>query len=118
MQLFLLSGQAIIGSVFILGAVSDILGYNMLQQLLQRKGIPYDQYLLPGAIGLKIAGGLALIFNTWAPLAAFLLAGFTMIANVIFHPFWKVAASDRKKEYYAFLLYMAVIGGLMVIVGR
>ena len=118
MQLFLLAGQAIIGLVFVLGAVSDILGYSKLLQLLQRKRIPYDQYLLPGAIGLKIVCGLGLMFNVWAPLSAFLLAGFTLIANIIFHPFWMVVPTERQKEYFAFVIHLAVIGGLLVIVGR
>lgn len=118
MEKFAIIGQAIIGIFFILGAIPDILERDALQQLLQRKRIPYDQYLLPGAIGLKIVCGLMLVFNFWPAVAAFFLAGFTLIANVIFHPFWIVPAPDRKKEYYAFMVYMAVIGGLMVIVGK
>lgn len=118
MEFFTSAGQAIIGIVFILGAVSDILERSALQQLLQRKNIPYENYLLPGAIGLKIVCGLALVFNILAPIAAFFLAGFTLIANIIFHPFWMVPANDRKKEYFAFVVHMAVVGGLMVIVGK
>jgi putative oxidoreductase len=118
MELFALIGQAIIGIVFILGAVTDIMDRNMLLVMLQRKNIPQEKYLLSGAIGLKIVCGLGLIFNIFAPAAAFFLAGFTLIANVIFHPFWSVAPSDRKREYFAFVVHMAVIGGLLVIVGR
>lgn len=118
MEFFMLAGQAIIGLVFLLGAVTDIMDRKALQQLLIRKNIPYDHYLLPGAIGLKITCGMALVFNILAPAAAFFLAGFTLIANIIFHPFWMVPASDRKKEYFAFVIHLAVIGGLMVVVGR
>jgi putative oxidoreductase len=118
MEMFVLAGQAIIGIVYILGAVSDIIDREVLLQMLQRKRIPYENYLLPGAIGLKIVCGLALIFNILTPVAAFFLAGFTLIANVIFHPFWISPANERKKEYFAFVFNMAIIGGLMVIVGR
>lgn len=118
MEFFTIAGQATVGAVFLLGALSDILERSALQQLLQRKKIPYVNYLLPGAIGLKIVCGLALVFNILVPIAAFFLAGFTLIANIIFHPFWMVPATERKKEYFAFIVHMAVIGGLMVMVGK
>lgn len=117
MEKIAIIGQAIIGIVFILGAVTDIMERNALLGLLQRKNLRYENYLLYGAIALKIICGLGLIFNFAAPVAAFFLAGFTLIANVIFHPFWACAPADRKKEYFAFVVHMAVIGGLMVIVG-
>jgi putative oxidoreductase len=118
MEMFALVGQAIIGIVFILGAVTDIMERKALLQLLQRKNLRYEEYLLPGAIGLKIVCGLGLIVNVWPHASAFFLAGFTLIANIIFHPFWSCPPNDRKKEYFAFVVHMAVIGGLMVIVGR
>ena len=111
-------GLIIIGFVFILGSVTDVLDYKTLQLMLQRKRIPYDQYVLPGAIALKVTCGLALIFNTFVPVAAFLLAGFTLVANVIFHNFWTCAPADRKREYFAFMVHMAIIGGLMIAVGK
>lgn len=118
MEYFALLGQAIIGIVFILGAVTDTLDRNALLLMLQRKNLRYEQYLLYGAIALKILCGLALMTNIAVHLAAFLLAGFTLIANVIFHPFWSCPQGDRKREYFAFVVHMAVIGGLLVIVGR
>lgn len=87
MELFALVGQATIGIVFMLGAVTDILERKALLQMLLRKNLRYEDYLLYGAITLKIVCGLALIFNVAAHIAAFFLAGFTLIANVIFHPF-------------------------------
>jgi putative oxidoreductase len=117
MHFFALIGQALIGVVFLAGAVTDVLGRQTLLQILKTKKLRYEEYLLYGAIGLKVVCGLALIVNIWAPFAAFLLAGFTIIANVLFHPFWAVPPGDRQKEYFAFLIHVAVIGGLLVIVG-
>ena len=118
MEKVALFGQALIGIVFLLSAITDIIEYKGLLQLLQRKNLPYEQYLLPGAIALKIICSLGLIFNSHAGLAAFFLAAFIVIANVIFHPFWSCQPGERKKEYYAFVLYLAVVGGLLVAVGR
>ena len=118
MEFFALAGQAIIGIVYIIGTVNDFMERASLQQMLQRKGIPYDQYLIPGAMGLKVVCSLGLIFNTLPAFSAFLLAGFTLVANIIFHPFWSAPAADRKREYFAFAGHLVAVGGLMVIVGR
>lgn len=118
MEFIALVGQATIGIVFLLGSVTDILDRNALLLMLQRKNLRYEQYLLYGAIALKILCGLALVFNITAHVAAFFLAGFTLIANIIFHPFWSCPPNDRKREYFAFVVNMAVIGGLMVVAGR
>lgn len=118
MEIFTLAGQVIIGVVYILGAVSDLIDREALHTLMERKRIPYINYLLPGAIGLKVVCSLLLIFNILPAVGAFFLAGFTLIANVIFHPFWFAAPNDRKREYFAFMVNMAVVGGLLVIVGK
>ena len=116
--LMTLVGQATVGVVFVLASVADLLDRNALLQLLRTKKLRYEEYLMYGAIALKFICGLALIFNIAPHVAAFFLAGFTLIANVIFHPFWWCAAADRKKEYFAFMVHMALIGGLLVIAGR
>ena len=118
MEYFTLLGQALIGIVFVAGAVTDILDRKILLQMLQRKNVRYEEFLLPGAIALKIVCGLALVFNMFPSVAAFFLAGFTLIANVIFHPFWSCAPNDRKREYFAFMVHVAVIGGLLAVVGK
>ena len=118
MEKIALIGQALIGIVFLLGAITDVIEYKGLLQLLQRKNLPYENYLLPGAIALKTICGLGLLFNIYPGLSAFFLAAFIIIANIIFHPFWACQPGERKKEYYAFVLYLAVVGGLLVTVGR
>lgn len=118
MELMVLVGQATVGIVFVLASVTDLLDRNALLQLMRAKKLPYEQYLMYGAIALKFICGLALTFNVAAHAAAFLLAGFTLIANIIFHPFWWCAAADRKREYFAFMVHMGLIGGLLVIAGR
>lgn len=118
METIALIGQALIGIVFVLASVTDIMDRKALLQLMRTKNLRYEEYLMYGAIALKCICGLALIFNVAAHVAAFFLAGFTLIANIIFHPFWSCAPSDRKREYFAFMVHIAVIGGLMIAVGR
>ena len=118
METLALLAQAIVGIVFVIAAIFDIMDRQALHDLMTRKNVPYTEYLLAGAIGLKIICGLALIFDVFAPLAAFLLAAFTLIANIIFHSFWKLRGADFKREFLQFMTYMAIIGGLIAMVAR
>lgn len=124
MNIFILTGQVIIGLVFVIAVVNDILDRNLLmstldiklQSLLKRK-ISHTHFLFYGAIGLKTVCGLAFIFNTFVPMAAFFLAGFTIIANVVFNNFWAVPSDERKPTFLKFLIHWAIIGGLIVLIG-
>jgi uncharacterized membrane protein YphA (DoxX/SURF4 family) len=111
-------GQLLIGLVFVIAAVFDYKGRNELLGLMTSKNIPYREYLLPGAIGLKLVCGLALILNILAPLAAFFLAGFTIIANYLFNNFWQCEGKAREAAFFKFLTHSAIIGGLLVILGQ
>jgi len=116
--MFILIGQIMIGAVFFIAAIGDIFDYKFLLSLLAEKKVPYRKILLPGAILLKMICGLALIFSVLVPLAAFLLAGFTLIANVIFNNFWRLMGAGRKQAYIQFLVHFGIIGGLIILIGR
>lgn len=113
----ILLGQAIIGLFFVLAVVSDILERKDIVAELATKNIPYREFLFPGAIGLKLLCGLGLIFNVLAPVAAFFLAGLTLATNVVFNNFWAQSGSDRKAAYLQFISHMAIVGGLVALVG-
>jgi len=71
-------------------------------------GVP--DALLPLVIGLEIAGGIMLITGFKVKWAAYALAGFTLIAGVIFH-------SDfaDQMQMILFMKNMSVAGGLMLL---
>lgn len=113
----ILIGQAIVGAVFVIAVATDLMGRKELMLALASKNIPYREYLLPGAIGLKLICGLGLVFNILAPVAAFFLAGYTLVTNVLFNNFWAQQGPDRKAAYLQFLIHMAIVGGLIVLIG-
>lgn len=124
MNIFIFTGQVIIGLVFVIAVVNDYMERNILismadaklTALLKRK-IPNVNYLVYGAMGLKVVCGLGLIFNILPSVAAFFLAGFTIIANVVFNNFWALQGDERKGAYIKFLIHWAIIGGLIVLIG-
>ena|SRR3990167_3261590 len=117
MNTIVLIGQGLIGLVYVIAVVGDLYDREYLLTQLANKKLPYHQYLFVGAVALKTVCGLALLFNFMVSVAAFFLAGFTLIANIIFNNFWAQSGQDRKNAWIQFLIHMAIVGGLIVLVG-
>jgi putative oxidoreductase len=82
-NLSLLSGRAMLSAMFIMAGYSKIGAYAGTQAYMESVGLPGP--LLPAVITLEIAGGLAILIGYQTRVAAVLLAGFTLIAAIVFH---------------------------------
>ena len=69
-------------------------------------------FLLPGAV-LKIVNA-ALIVGYKTQIAAFLLAGLTLVINLVMHNFW---APDEAHETQNFVKNLGIMAGLLAIAG-
>ena len=78
-----LIGRIFLAHIFLLSGISKIGGYEATAGWMESMGVP--GMLLPLVILLEIGGGLALILGWQARWAALALAGFSVLAAVIFH---------------------------------
>ena len=68
--------------------------------------------LVASAVILVQLGGSALFLTRrWCWLGAGLLAGFTVVATLIAHPFWLFMGPDRIRQTATFLEHLAIVGG-------
>lgn len=104
-------GRVLLALMFVLAGVSKISGYSGMQGYMESMGVPGA--LLPLVIAVELLGGLALILGWHSRLAAFLLAGFTILATVIFH-----ANLGDQTQYLMFMKNLSVTGGLLMIVSH
>ena len=72
-----------IAHIFLLAGLSKITDYASTQAYMEAMGV--SGMMLPMVIALEVAGGLALIIGYQTRWAAFSLAGFTVVAAVMFH---------------------------------
>ncbi len=72
------------------------------------KGVP--SVLLPLVVAVEIGGGLGLMFGVFVPWAAGALAGFCILAALLFH-----FNFQDKNERTSFLKDVALAGALVVI---
>lgn len=105
-----LTGRILLGHIFLLAGMSKLgAAYASTQGWMEAMGVP--GMLLPAVILLEIGGGAALILGFQAPLVAAALAGFSVIAALIFH--------NNLADQMQMILFMknfAMAGGLLYVV--
>jgi putative oxidoreductase len=110
------TGRILVASLFILGGINKIGSYSETLQRMTESGLPLPDILLPLTILLELGGGLIVASGRFhSGLVALLLAGYTLVVNLVFHPFWALAGQQQAIELSLFFKNISVIGGLMVI---
>ena len=78
-----LVGRALLSAIFIMAGAQKIAGYNETLAYMQAFGVP--GLLLPFVILAELGGGFAILFGVISRWAALALAGFCVLAALIFH---------------------------------
>ena len=102
-------GRIFLSSIFVLSGMSKISGYAATQGYMEAMGVPGA--LLPAVIVLEIFGGLAVVLGWHTRVAAFLLAGFSLLSAVMFH-----ADFSDQTQFIMFMKNVALAGGLLMLV--
>ena len=76
-------GRIFLALIFVFSGIGKIGQYAGTQAYMESAGVP--GFLLPAVIALEILGGLAIILGWQTRLAAFLLAGFSLLSGILFH---------------------------------
>jgi putative oxidoreductase len=82
-----------------------------MQGYMDSMGVP--GVLLPLVIAVEVLGGLALMLGWHTRITAFLLAGFTLLATLIFH-----ANIGDPAQYLLFMKNLSITGGLLLVVSH
>ena len=102
-------GRLLLGHIFLMAGLSKIgEGYAGTAGYMDSMGVPGA--LLPVVIILEIVGGLMVIVGFKVKWAAYALAGFTVIAGVIFH-----SNFADQMQMILFMKNMSITGGLLLL---
>lgn len=82
-KFFELGGRILLASLFLLSGLAKITGYAATAAYMTAAGV--SAALLPIVIATEVLGSLAIILGWHTRMAAFLLAGFTLVAAALFH---------------------------------
>ena len=102
-------GRILISFMFIYYGLTKISGYAGTQGYMESMGVPGA--LLPLVIAVEILGGLAVLLGWHARVAAFLLAGFSLLSALVFH-----SNFGDQMQMIMFMKNVAIAGGFLMIV--
>lgn len=108
-QLSAPAGRILLATIFLIAGYGKITGYAGTQGYMEAMGVPGQ--LLPLVILTEILGGLAILLGWHTRIAAFLLAGFTLLAALIFHTNF----ADQMQQIM-FLKNLAIMGGFFMLI--
>lgn len=103
------TGRVLMSTIFIMAGINKIGGYAGTQGYMESAGVP--GMLLPLVIALEIGAGIALLLGWQTRIAAFLLAGFSILSALIFH-----ANLSDQIQSILFMKNLAIAGGLLFLV--
>ena len=114
-----LAGRIILGLYFIVpGGLMKIVNYQGTADYMAAHGMFMIPFFLVLTIIIQLGAGAALIAGYKAQIAAFLLAGLTLVISLVMHDFWDVAdALQRGHETQNFVKNLGIIAGLLVLSG-
>ena len=97
-----------LGQIFLLAGVSKLGAIEGTQGYMEAMGVP--GMLVYAVIVLEVAGGAAIIAGWFTRLASLALAGFTVVAAVIFHNDF-----GDQMQMILFMKNIAITGGLLLL---
>ena len=100
--------RILISLIFVTSGFSKISGYAATQGYMEAMGVPGA--LLPVVIAVELLGGLAVMLGWHTRLAAFLLAGFSLLSALLFH-----ADFGDQMQMIMFMKNVSIAGGFLMI---
>src|SRR5258708_20273887 len=98
-------GRVLIATLFLLSGWGKIAAYAGTQAYMQHAGVPGG--LLPLVILLELGGGLAIVIGLYTRPVALLMAGFSIVVGLLFHP-----APPHPVQHILFLKNLGLAGGV------
>ena len=106
-----LAGRSLLSVLFLLSGVGKLGAYGATAAYMSSAGVP--GVLLPVVIATEVLGATALILGWQTRVAALLLAGYTLLAALIFHTNF----ADQI-EMIMFLKNVSIAGGFLLLVAN
>ena len=109
------SGRILLALMFVMSGFGKLGNLAGTAGYIASGGLPFPSVLALLVGLLELFGGLTLAVGFKARWAALALGVFTLLASVLFHKFWAVAADQQFVQQLLFMKNMAVAGGMFVV---
>ena len=110
-----LVGRILLAAMFLMAGYGKIGGFAGTVGYISSVGLPAPQVLAAAAVVVELVGGALLLIGWKARWAALALAGFTVMASVLFHNYWAMPVEKQMLQSIMFTKNAAVVGGLLMV---
>ena len=107
-------GALLIGGVFVLAGIEHFLKFGAMRDYLAAQNFPAPALMLAAGSAIEITAGSPLAVGVARLPAAVALVIFTLATNLTLLRFWASVEPERQMLRNAFLINIAVIGGLLL----
>jgi putative oxidoreductase len=114
---FPLVARLLMVALFLPAGLNKISGFEGTVGYIASVGLPLATAGAMLAIVIEIVGPLLLLVGLQTRRAALVLAGFTVLATVLFHNFWAMPAEQQFVQQLMFFKNLGVVGGLLALAG-
>lgn len=110
--------ELLVGAFYLGFGVANARSSLEIVETLRNRSFVLPRVLFWAGVATQSGAGALLVLGYQASLAAILLIPFTLIAPLIFHPFWSMEGEARFLNRIIFLCdYTCVLGALLLIIG-
>lgn len=109
-----LFARLLLVAVFVFSAIDKAVHFDAAVGEMQSFGLPVAPLTAALVILVQAGGSVFLLLPRTAPLGAALLAGFTLLATILAHGFWRAGPETFTRELTTFLEHLGIIGGLIL----
>jgi putative oxidoreductase len=110
-----LAARLLMAALFLPAGIAKLTGFAGTVGYISSVGLPLPQVAAAMAVLIEIGGGIALVAGYGTRVAAIVLAGFTVVASVLFHNFWAMPLEQQMIQQLLFYKNIAVTGGLLAL---
>jgi putative oxidoreductase len=114
------TGRVLLGLYFFLpGGLNKVFNYQGTADSMTGNDMMFVPFFLVLTIILQLSCGGALIVGYKTKAAAFVLAGLTLVINLVIHDFWTLPAGELQTghETQNFVKNLGIFAGLLVLAG-
>jgi uncharacterized membrane protein YphA (DoxX/SURF4 family) len=101
--------------VFLYSGVEKLWYYESSLKEVRGYGLPFPHLGVALTVAAQLLGGVLVVSGYLVWFGALILAGFTILATLIGHRFWRLQGEPFRHELTTTLEHLAIVGGLLLI---
>jgi len=113
-----LLGRVLFAALFLPAGIGKLTDFSGTVGYIASVGLPLPAVGATLALLVEIVGSVALLLGFGTRIAAFVLAGFTLVASFFFHAYWSAPADQAFVVQLLFFKNIAVVGGLLILAAQ